>query len=143
MLIEASHADKTGGSKDGGFALIETLVSLAILVMALSVFYAVFADGLRRAGRAQKVSEAALQAQSLLARVGADLLLDAGLSTGSLPDGLQWQLRIEPYGDASDRKAWPAAAYRVTVAVLPQDGAQERPLVELATLRLGQKEERR
>jgi general secretion pathway protein I len=139
MLTQPPHPHGPFEGKDAGFAILETLVALAILAIALGVLLAVFSDGIRRQGRAEKLAEATLHAQSLLARVGADVPLRAGVTTGTLPNGMLWQVLVDRYGDAADRKAWAGRAYRVVVDVL-DDGEQNAPLVKLTTLRLGPRE---
>jgi general secretion pathway protein I len=139
MLTEAVEREERPEQNDGGFAVLEALVALAIVALALGVLLAVLTDGIRRQGRAESVASAVLDAQSLLARIGADVPLRAGVTGGTLPNGLHWQLRVEPYGDAADRKAWPAAAYRVLVEVTAEDEDASVPLARLATLRLGPK----
>jgi general secretion pathway protein I len=140
MLSRTPHPNDPLEGRDAGFAILETLVALAILAIALGVLLAVLTDGIGRQGRAEKLAEATLHAQSLLARVGADAPLKAGATTGTLPSGMHWHVLVEPYGDTADRKAWPAAAYRVTVDVLSEDGEPGGALVRLSTLRLGAKE---
>jgi len=127
---------------EAGFALVEMLASLAILALALGTLFAVLSDGARRTGHAERLAEAGLHAQSLLARVGPEIPLTQGVTAGELPNGLRWQLRIEPYGDAADRRAWLTGAYKVTAEVAWNDGVKERSLT-LATLRLGAKEQGR
>lgn len=139
MLTQPPYRNEPLDGNDAGFAILEVLVALAILAIALGVLLAVFADGIRRQGRAEELAEATLHAQSLLARVGADVPLKVGLTTGALSNGMRWQVRVERYGNAPDRKAWGGGAYRVVVDVL-EDGGQNGPLVNLTTLRLGPKE---
>jgi general secretion pathway protein I len=143
MLTQAPHSAEPAERDDSGFAILEALVALAIVALALAVLLAVFTDGIRRQGRAERLASAVLDAQSLLARIGADVPLKAGVTGGTLPNGLHWQLRVEPYGDRADRKAWPATAYRVLVEVMAEDDDPNGPLVRLATLRLGPKEPQR
>jgi general secretion pathway protein I len=140
MLIQPPHPNEPHEGKDAGFAILETLVALAILAIALGVLLAVITDGIRRQGRAEKLAEATLHAQSLLARVGADVPLKVGATTGTLSNGMHWQVLVERYGDAAERKAWPAGAYRVVVNVISEGGEQNGPLVTLTTLRLGPRE---
>jgi general secretion pathway protein I len=140
MLSAAPSPDDLAERREAGFTLIETLAALAILSVALGVLLAVFGDGIRRQGRAEQLAMATLQAQSLLARVGMDIPLQAGAATGTLARGLHWRLNVDRYGNAGDRKAWPRAAYRVVVEVWPEEGSRGEPLVRLATLRLGPKE---
>jgi len=130
-----------GTDRQAGFALVEVLAALAILALSLSVLFAVLSDGVRRTSHAEKLAEATLQAQSLLARVGSEIALKPGVTTGQLSDGSRWQLSVEPHGDAGERRAWPVGAYKVSAEIAWNDG-QERSLT-LATLRLGAKESAR
>jgi general secretion pathway protein I len=122
-----------------GFTLIETVVALAILGLGLAVLFPVFADVLDRNFRADSQSLAASLAQSLTARLGADLPLAAGTSNGRFENGYRWELAISPYGEAEDRSAWPMAPYQVQATVLWSTGGGERSIT-LTTLRLGSKE---
>lgn len=126
-------------SKEAGFALLEVLVALAILALTLSVLVGVLSDGVGRARQAEALAEAGLRARSLLARVGTEIPLRQGLTTGQFANGLRWQLRIEVYGDATERRAWPVGAYSVSAEIVWHDGVRERSAV-LTTLRLGPKE---
>jgi general secretion pathway protein I len=140
MLSQGPDPSGPREAKDAGFAILETLVALAVLAIALGVLLAVLTDGIRRQGRAERLAEATLHAQSLLARVGADVPLKAGTTTGTLPNGMHWQVLVERYGDAADRKAWPVSAYRVLVDVNSGDGEPSGPLLRLSTLRLAAEE---
>ena len=95
MLSTSPHGGELAQRDDAGFAILETLVALAILAIALGVLLGVFTDGMR------------------------------------------WQVLVERYGDAVDRKAWSTGAYRVVVEVIPEDGTPSGALVKLTTLRLG------
>lgn len=132
-------SNQSEGSSEAGYALIEMLVTLAILSMALAVLWGVLADGTRRAGQAASSADAVLRARSLLDKTGVEIPLRSGLTTGQSADGLRWQVRIAPYGDATQQRAWPVAAFAVDVEVSWHDGGKERALT-LSTLRLGPKE---
>jgi general secretion pathway protein I len=140
MLTETPSPHDVVERREAGFTLVETLAALAILSVALGVLLAVFSDGIRRQGRAERLTMATLQAQSLLARLGVDIPLKTGVATGTLSRGLHWRLQVDRYGDAGDRKAWPSDAYQVVVEVVSEDGGPGEPLVKLVTLRLGPKE---
>jgi general secretion pathway protein I len=126
-------------NSEAGFTLVEILAALAILTLSLSALFGVLSDGIGRAGQAEAHAQAGSLAQSLLARVGAEISIRQGATAGEFAEGYRWRLRIEPYGDAADNRAWPIAAYSVSAEVTWGAGAQERSIV-LTTLRVMPKE---
>lgn len=131
------ESEQRGG--EAGFTVVEVVAALTILAIALGVLLNVMSNSLRQTGRAETVAEAGSLARSLLARTGTELPLRDGLITGQADGGFRWQVRIAPYGDGADQRAWPVAAHQVLAEVSWRDGLQERSIV-LTTLRLGQKE---
>jgi general secretion pathway protein I len=124
---------------EAGFTLVEIIVALAILSISLGLLLNVISSGMWRSSQAQNLSEANSLAQSLLARVGADLPIEPTQRVGEFASGFRWRLSIEPYGSSVDREQWPTGAYMVTAQVLwGADQANERS-VTLSTLRLGPK----
>jgi general secretion pathway protein I len=122
---------------EAGFTLVEIIVALAILSISLGLLLNVISSGMWRSSQAQSLSEANSLAQSLLARVGADLPIEPAQRAGEFAGGFHWRLSIERYGTAVDREQWPTGAYTVTARVLwGADQADERS-VTLSTLRLG------
>ena len=93
----------------------------------------------RRTDLAARTAQATSLAQSLLGRLGTELPVQQGETSGELADGFRWQARIEPYGDNADRDQWPVGAYHVSAEVAWGAGDAERS-VTLTTLRLGAKE---
>lgn len=124
---------------DDGYALVEMLVSLVILSLALGTFFEAISIGLQNTARAERLAKAGMLAQSLLARVGSELPLQPGVTKGRFDATYRWQLLTTSYGDESDRRAWPVAAYLVQADVMWSDGIRERS-VTLMTLRLGSKD---
>lgn len=139
MTIAASEGTIDRQNGEAGFTVIEVVAALAILVMALGVLLNVMSNSVRQTGRAEMAAEAGSLARSLLAKVGTELPMRAGEMTGQANGGFRWQIRIDPYGDGTDRREWPVAAFQVVAEVMWRDGLQERSLA-LTTLRLGPKE---
>ncbi len=83
-------------SRASGFTLLEVLAAIALLAFA-------FAIGLRAMSGA--LSNAVLQAQSLLDAQGLTAPLRAGLRHGSFVDGATWQLRASVYTPPSSPPA--------------------------------------
>lgn len=134
-----NRADATHRAAEEGFTLVEVLVALAVLAAGLTAILSTLSSGIFHQTRARTLAEATLGAETILARLGADLPLNTGITEGALGDGLRWRMEIAPYGDSADRQAWPVSAYAVTLTV--QEGAAPAtPLISLATLRLGPKE---
>ena len=124
-----------------GFTLVETLVSLAILTLALVALLQIFGTGLRGV-RSSRSDAAALQlATAQLARAGVETPLSAGQQQGTASGGLEWSVLIEPYvsryADSEAARAGGLEAYWVTAEVRWQSsesGAVQT--VSLATLKI-------
>ena len=137
MLVILRHDGQP--DDESGFTLVEIVVALAILALSVTVLLGVISDGLRRTDLAARTAQATSLAQSLLGRLGTELPVQQGETSGELAGGFRWQARIEPYGDNADRDQWPVGAYHVSVDVAWGAGDAERS-VTLTTLRLGAKE---
>jgi hypothetical protein len=87
----------TSGSerRDGGSALVEAMVAVAVIAMMLAVTYRAVGASVLNARAAEASRIAALIAQSRLALVGAEIPLSPGETTGVDGD-FAWQVRIEP-----------------------------------------------
>jgi type II secretory pathway pseudopilin PulG len=124
-----------------GLTLVETLVSLAILTLALVALMEIFGIGFRGV-RMSELDTAALHlARSQLARAGTETPLRAGQLQGTTSGGLEWSVVIEPYapryaeGDA--RQPGGLEAYWVTAEVRWQGSAFAAPqAVSLRTLKI-------
>ncbi len=125
-----------------GFTLVEVIVAIAILSASLGALLAAISQGLRQTSEAERMGEAGLLAQSLLAEAGTSLSLREGENTGQFTNGYAWKLSTRRYGEAAEREAWPVTAYIVSAEVTWNSGRAKRSF-ELNTLRLGPKEPRR
>lgn len=125
--------------RDRGFTLVEVVVAIAILALMAGVIFRVNSDSIRNIRRADALADASALAQSLIAKVGAEIPLREGEARGQSGATLQWRVQMKRYGDATDRAQWPLAAYTVMAEVTLRDGPDTQP-VELITLRLGPKE---
>ena len=128
-------------SGENGFTLLEVIVALAVLAISLTLALRTISGGVYYQQQARTLADATALAQSLLARIGGDLPLRQSVESGALANGLGWQVQIEPYGSASERREWPVAAYAVSVRIVQRQNA-EKPVYVLETLRLGPRESR-
>src|SRR5262245_47287567 len=117
-----------------GFTLIEIIVSLAILVFALTALFQAFSSALRATDATEQQAKAVMLARSLLDRVGEDIPLTAGEKAGVSEDGLHWSIAmsISPLIAPERRAESPLLPFDVVVTVAGRSG---QPVV-LATLRL-------
>lgn len=125
--------------RNRGFTLVEVVVAIAILTLMAGVIFRVNSDSIHNIRRADALADASALAQSLIAKVGAEIPLREGEVRGQSGATLQWRVQMKRYGDATDRAQWPLAAYTVMAEVTLRDGPDTQP-VELITLRLGPKE---
>lgn len=116
-----------------GFTLIECLVALSIVALSLAAILGIFAASGQRARSGQQLAEAALVAQSLLARAGSELPLQPGSLRGNSVNGQRWQLLIEQLPDAGSQAA--VTAYKISARISWREANSERS-VALTTLRL-------
>ena len=65
-------------SQDSGFSLIEAMTAAAILSLGLAAYFSGAGDGLMLSNAAGERTQAALEARSLIDRMGADLPLTPG-----------------------------------------------------------------
>ena len=110
-----------------GFTLIETLVSLAMLTLALVALVQIFGVGFRGV-RLSEMDAAALHlATSQLARAGTEAPLRTGEERGTASGGMEWSVVIEPYvlphAEREPRRAGGLEAFWVTAEVRWQSSA--------------------
>jgi general secretion pathway protein I len=113
-----------------GFTLLEVLVALAILSVALGALYHIFSAGLDYQTKAAREAEAVSIAQSLLARVGADVPVKAGESSGEIDNGFFWSLTVTPIDAPTGAAALPVD---VKATVTWHSGGSERSVTLQST----------
>jgi type II secretion system protein I len=120
-----------------GFTLIEVLVALTILSVSLAVLLQVFGTNLDRINESRAETTAAALTQSLLAEAGKTIPLRPGDSNGDFGNGYRWRLRVEPYGNDEDRRAWPTNAIVISASTFWE---RDTKSVTLKVLRLTPKD---
>jgi general secretion pathway protein I len=100
-----------------GFTLIEVVVALAILAVSLGALLRILSTSLVTANETEAEVVANSLLQSMLDRLGGDLPLVAGDTTGQFTNGFGWHLHITSYGSAEDQEAWSVKAYQVNAEV--------------------------
>ena len=124
--------------RDGGFTLIEVLVSFAILVAAVGVLQGGFGGGWRGVRAANMETEALEIAKAKLATLGIETVLEAGVAEGDAGGGFTWKAITEPHGaPPSDSANKIQRGYWTTVQVRWNDGrAREGRQISLTTLKI-------
>lgn len=122
-----------------GFTLIEVVVAFAIFALSVGALYGLFSSATKRTAQADAREAALLVAQSMLSQLRAQPGLVPTEQTGTMPNGLAWQIQVAPFkANIADKSPW--RAVEVTVSVRdPQHAAYEYSLksIELSYAKLG------
>ena len=126
--------------KQSGFSLIEILVAFSILALALGVLLNIFSGGLRSAIVSEEYQQALAIAESKLARVGFDIIVEEGIIEGVEQEKFFWSIQGSPFEMPKAKSdnvpvASQIKAYKVQVRVEWEEGQDNRAVV-LNTLRL-------
>ena len=121
---------------NGGFSLLEVLVALALLVLVFGALLELFGGGIRSLSRADGTTEAALTAEAMITRVGADIPLAVGVTRGVTTDGFHWTVTVSQF--ATDVSSPTVQPYVVTAEVEWDRGPADKSF-RLSSILLGQK----
>jgi len=130
--------------RSSGFSLLEVLVAFTLMALIVVVLMRVFSGGLQGISLAEDYARASSIAESMLARVGADVEVKEGNTTGEVAGRYRWTIAVVPQRDeqAAAQQAGqiqqmlPVMLHRVDVTVLWEEYGRERR-IQLSTLRLG------
>src|SRR5215471_1968063 len=104
--------------RSAGFTIVEVAVALAIVALAFGVALGNLSGALGRLGGTYRSTTALGFAESLLDRVGYDIALDPGDTSGVTQEGYGWTIETRPYLLPSISSATsPLRGYTVTVTV--------------------------
>lgn len=125
--------------RSAGFMLVEVVIALAITALVFGLAFQAFSGAFDRLRKDQNSMKALLLAESTLDRVGHDIALDAGASSGNTRDGFAWQVQSAPYTGEAGAASGPLMGYLVRVTVSWKERSNPRQ-VQLTTLRLAHRE---
>ena len=92
-----------GAKKRQGFSILEILVAFTLLALAMGILMLIFSRGVNGAGLADQYAKATMMAESKLATVGIESVLQEGETTGKFDDDFQWRLQVTPYVDPTPK----------------------------------------
>ena len=121
-----------------GFSLIETLVALAIAAVVINGFYSALSTGTLLERRASDQAQTMFVASHVMDRVGVDIPLRLGNSSGQMGD-LTWQLVIsnQQPADMQLGTIYDNELIFVSVSVTDETAGRAAP-VTLRAIRYGQ-----
>lgn len=120
--------------RQSGFALVETLVSFAILALVLTVMLGGISRMATGGRRAEVMLEALRLAQTKLDSIGITEPLSPGESTGRFDNGFQWRVQVS--APASPGRTPTYGAWIVVAVFPPNELARTEPRISLTTFRL-------
>lgn len=121
---------------DAGFALLEVLVAISILAISTVVLFDIFSRSLGRLGAEENQRDLRIIAASVLASASAQTNLPMGNSSETTDGNYKWLVKVEPYGNETDRSAWSSLPEKITVIVTTKNAAPVDDTLSLATIRL-------
>lgn len=135
MLI--GSAVRSASKAQSGFTLLELLAALIVFGASISVLLAIFSSGAQKASDAQMQDRIASEVESHFDRIGSDLALAPGDSTGTYPSGARWQMTIKPYLLGKSRAdGLQIVLYELIINVTWGNGRDERRS-QVSTLKFG------
>ncbi|HJU09149.1 MAG TPA: prepilin-type N-terminal cleavage/methylation domain-containing protein [Rhodanobacteraceae bacterium] len=105
-----------------GFTLLEVLAAIALLAFAFAIGLRAMSGALGNSTRGEAMTQAALEAQSLLDMQGLSVPLRAGEQQGRFADGASWRLQTSVYRPPV-QNANPAAAFSTPEPLSDDDDA--------------------
>lgn len=135
-------------TSERGFTLLEILVAFSLMALIVTVLLRIFAGGVQGIGLAEDYARATSIAESVVARVGADIEFNpATLSGSDEGERYKWQLALQQVdgeamaapgttGASSVGPALPIALWRISAVVEWADGGKPRS-IRMDTLRVG------
>ncbi len=103
-----------------GFTLLEVLAAIALLAFAFAIGLRAMSGALGNSTRGEAMTQAALEAQSLLDMQGLSVPLRAGEQQGRFADGASWRLQTSVYRPPL-QNANPAAAFSTPESLSDDD----------------------
>jgi len=122
-----------------GYSLIEVVVAVAVAGIALTALLHAIQGSAERSALSREYVAATTYGESMLARIGRDITMDAGTEYGRFGDKFAWMRAIRPYPgetqvDAAGGAA-PVLPYEIVVTVSWRSGGKQHDLA-LRSLRL-------
>ncbi len=111
-ILTRNAAPRLGFGHDyaRGFSILEILVAFTLLALAMGILMQIFSRGVNGAGLADQYAKATMMAESKLATVGIESVLQEGETTGKFDASFQWRLQVTPFVDPTPKDPTALAA---------------------------------
>ena len=84
---------------NNGFTLLEVLLAFVVFALSFAVVLEILSGSMRNTVRAREYTEASLIAQSVMGKLGLELLVEQGVNYLGESGNYEWELSIELYQD--------------------------------------------
>lgn len=133
-----------GGARgiSSGFSLLEVLVAFVVMGLVVGTLLQLFGSSMRNVALADEYSFAIQVAESRLAAVGNEIVVEEGSESGADANGYRWRVDMEPlepetFGEKLKDIPIPLQIYRVSIVVTWDSGGKAREF-HLSSLRFGE-----
>jgi len=124
--------------EEGGFTLVETLVSMMILAISLAVLLQLFSGGLNSSRLADAYTRAIFHAREKMEEVLISNRLAEGTTEGDFGDGYKWQVRIAMRVPPEDEiPKLPIDTFEISIVIGWLEGNREKQF-ELNTRKIAE-----
>ncbi|MBF0226093.1 MAG: type II secretion system protein [Desulfobacterales bacterium] len=125
--------------KKNGFTLLETLVSMMLLAIFLSVIFQLFSGGLKSAKLSDNYNRAIFHAKEKMEELLLQNRIEEGFIDGDFNDGFRWKAKFSEIekDEKIENKKFPHV-FKIDLSIIWMEGEKEKG-IEISTIKLAEK----